>query len=85
MSKTDSSASGQGFASMDPEKQHEIASKGGQVRGQQLHEQAEKRRELEAEGRHDEAEEVKPKVGFAAMDPEKQVCYRYSKMIALKL
>jgi hypothetical protein len=36
-----------------------------------LHEQAEQRKELEREGRHEEAEEVKPKVGFAAMDKEK--------------
>jgi general stress protein YciG len=29
-----------GFAVMDPEKQREIARKGGQARGKQLHEQA---------------------------------------------
>jgi general stress protein YciG len=55
---------------MDPERQREIASKGGQARGQQLHEQAELRHKLEQAGYPEEAESVKPQVGFAAMDPE---------------
>lgn len=72
-----------GFASMDPEKQREIASKGGHARGQQLHEQAEMRRELEAAGLHKEAEEVKPHVGFAAMDPQKQARTLFARLIDL--
>jgi len=65
--------SNRGFASMDPEKQHEIASKGGQARGRQLHEQAEQRKQS---GGRMEGEAVENKSsggqGFASMDPEKQ-------------
>lgn len=59
---------------MDPEKQREIASKGGHVRGQQLHEQAEERRRLEAEGRFAEAEDVKPKVRQQIMVHFEMMC-----------
>lgn len=64
--------SNRGFASMDPEKQHEIASKGGKARGQQLHEQAEERKR--SEGGYEDTGTTRSSggQGFASMDPEKQ-------------
>ena len=68
---TASSNAPRGFAAMDPEKQHEIASKGGkayhEVRGFQAMD-PEKQREIASKG-GSAPHEVR---GFQAMDPEKQ-------------
>jgi uncharacterized protein len=56
----------QGFASMDPEKQKEIASKGGKAshKGEEGHAQA-------GNSSEDDENETQGKRGFAAMDKEK--------------
>lgn len=50
----------QGFASMDPEKQHEIASKGGRTahKGESAEDQSQSTKQADAETDHDESEEL---------------------------